>query len=328
MVLLEAAARLLASKVEANKRIPHQRNASAHKVRESVLVYDYDVAGGTGLVWQATLPLDILQDHLPDTCRYNDDIGRIRLIGCLIGALGGVVLGIGAWYVLFVLVLHAPLMAVLQDVLLLGGIVGLAPGGLLGWLMGLHLRTTKLSSPISPKGLWMVRRLTFTAGNPLSDTQVGQDEPENLARFEYQRGVIPASWRVVRALPYTGLEDQPVDYELEEEQVLAEATAHSLHLYRSNGKEGATKGPVYRPIVNRANVLYEDLKQRIVRKRRKQVAMSGWHKLQIGGTIALALAIVGLMIFAGLVLERKPKEGADSLNNKLSLVERHYGGGR
>ena len=303
-MLAEFGARLLTKRPKPNVQIPQKPNSAAHGVREILNVYDYDSATKARLIWQASLPLDVLQEHLPDTCRYNHDVGRLRLQWAIIGALLGFALMAGAWYTLYVVVLHAPLQLVMKNIVLMGVLLGPGPATLLGWWYGIRFRAIEWLS--LPPGIWMVRRVTFTDGDKDSDLQKGEDDPENVLTFTGT----PASWRAVRALPYTALKDIADD-----DFGLAEVSTQSLELLGakqvvSNSHNGATVIAPYRPTVHRATVLFEDLKQRVVRERRGRKAPSGWHKLQIGATIGLALAIVGLMIFAALVLEKKGKTEA------------------
>ena len=309
MVLAEQAARLLTKpKVKADR----QRNPEAKRVREELYIYDFDMESKEETTWRASLPLNVLLDNVPETCRYAYDNFKCRMIGAVLAAPLGAVLGISLMLLLFMYGFGVPWKLFLTLAIILGSLLGVGPAGFLGWMLGPRF---------GPKNFWTIRRLTFVTGHKESDEQRGKDLEEYVHWLQgnaHTPKQEPSSWRAVRALEFSFLEDSPASGDLEEEDAEPQKGPQSLQLFGNaiSSRNGAQQS--FRPIVYRASVLYEDLMQRIVKKRWGQKFPSGWHKLEIGAAIVLAVAVLAMLFFTIMVVPSLKENSQEASRGKPS----------
>jgi hypothetical protein len=258
------------------KRDKEEQAAVIAEVRETVIVYDYDpnIKGGT--IWQATLPLSELFEHVGASCRYTYDTEKTRPIGAAIGAVGATVL-VG---LLFLILLPIAMAAILG--LMFGGPLG----AMAGWTM---------APKYAPKPIWLVRRVwaQIPPDDALPVPTTGYDGHNTYLDEKWERTVVP--------LPHTYLQGPEVWPHLI--NVPTEATAQSGHLI---GMDVTDDTQAYEPVVHRATTLFRMLQQQVTKRRLSRKNMSGWQKVQIGSCAALALGVLGLLLFVLLVTEDPP----------------------
>ena len=255
------------------KRDKEEQAADIAEVRETIIVYDYDPQIKGGTIWQATLPLSELFQHVGASCRYTYDTEKARPIGA---ALGGVA---AAFLVGLLFIAMLPIaMAVV-----LGLMFGAPLGATAGWV---------LAPRYAPKPIWLVRRVWAQippeAAPPVPT--VGYDGRDTYLDGDWERTVMP--------LPHTYLQGPTVWPHLQ--NVPMEPSAQSGHII---GLDGPSDTPTYKPVVHRATTLYRMLQQQVTKRRLSRKNMSGWQKVQIGSCAVLAFGVLGLLLFVLLVTE-------------------------
>ena len=258
-------------KEASRSRDKEEQAASIEGVRETVIVYDYDPGVKSGTIWQATLPLSELFQHVGSNCRYTYDSEKVRPIGAALGGIAVMLAGGGLLLALVPLAMAA----------VLGLMFGAPLGAMAGWI---------IAPRYAPKPIWLVRRVW---------TQIPPDDAPAVPTIGYdgQNTYLDGEWeRTVVPLPHTYLQGPDVWPHLMGRP--EEPSAQSNELI---GIED--EGEAYKPIVHRATTLYRMLQQQVTKRRLSRKNLSGWQKVQIGSTLVLALSVLGILVFVLLITE-------------------------
>ena len=258
-------------KEASRSRDKEEQAAAVAEVRETVIVYDYDPKVKGGTIWQATLPLSELFEHVGASCRYTYDSEMVRPIGAAIGGIGV--------FLLVSLLLFALLPIAMAAVL--GLMFGAPLGATAGWI---------IAPRYAPRPIWLVRRIW---------AQIPPDDAPAIPTIGYngQNTYLDGDWeRAVLPLPHTYLQGPPIWPHLKGRP--DEPSAQSGEMLGIEEDSDA-----YKPVVHRASTLFRMLQQQVTKRRLTRKNTSGWQKVQIGSCAVLALSVLGLLLFVLLVTE-------------------------
>ena len=246
---------------------------------ETVYIYD-ELAGRP---FTKMVPLYVLSEKLPVTCRYTYEPGITKWLAAGVGA------GIGM-AILFVALMFS-----------YGQVMGMVFSLLIGSPVGAVFGYFGITPFLLETPFWVVRRMRLRdeSGEVLfelidGDTGNIQNDPCDIFPEEH-----------------THLMGLPVPVARELRLALAHRGAAVAAAPASNGSNGAaarerpsnpqiTAAMAYNPTIHRATTLYEELEQRDFKEEFKG-GMTGMQKIQVYSLMMMAIASVGLLVFLILI---------------------------
>jgi len=252
-----------------------------YKSWEILRVFD-EVAGHP---WTGVMPLSILKEHLPLSCRYTFEVANNRYLGM---AVGGLIVFVGS----FLALSFTPFSILLQVI----GAILLAPiGVLIGYLKGYEFF---MDSPV-----WMVRRL-YKRKLPEGKTV---EDVEDYLQLEIDYDSFP----IIESIEHTKLTGMPMAMASAERRESARVAILALKQQASNSNSGgattltkieeANLAAAYSPRAFRASSLYEMLQARAVKTVMRSKSNKSNKLRDFGMGAGTALIAIGILIFAMLI---------------------------
>ena len=242
--------------------------------RETVYGYDYDPESDDGGIWMGTIPLAVINDHGSADCRMTYDLFIARRNGSIAFAILGALVLAGLSYKV-------------PGVGANGAIMGLFIGAMLGTFGGWFI-----SHRFAPKPISLYRRVwnlcTAEEAGVGSDGSL-PDPPVHPETGMQVRETKAGYWR---------LECYPLKYtNLRGEDAMDEPVVVSGDVSIVGTEDKDQPQDDFAPEMLRASTQWEVLQQRIDKLRWRRHLVSTWERVQLGGAVAIAAAVVVLAAF-------------------------------